>query len=422
MTSGAKPAFLQPPAPSQMIIPRRAAYPIYHGNVGVPLSRLVGCWPTEYCSTDLPGLLLNSLRDASSRNSSTAQHKKMDSPQFTFHGRSYGVASAVGLLGSPSINGLVNRQNPPKTIQYSFSESGYNSVAKCSYNDSSDLRFEALQLIQGQGSEDGSPFTGSVAVLQAVGSLPTGEWQGFTTMSIAGNHTAVALASVSNETAYFCGFLGGIYYSYLNKVQCEVTFTPTLFNVVIDMLAQNISVSPTSNDQYDIDGTGGLIDNVFMGVSFVSQTLTTMYTGLLGNAFFLNIDAVRDREGHPNVTKADITTGLAESLERLFDDYFGAVGASQLLIYNQSHTVDSTMQVQVIQLGQPVYAYVTWAINLAILAFLGFEAWRTKLWKSLPFFNCLDAKSVIIGIAASDGRGSTQGDVNQDQASAEIGK
>ena len=398
-------------------------YPIYHGNVGLCILIFLRPSLTATYFIVLPGLFLNSLRDASSRNSSTAQHKKIDSPQFTFYGRSYGVASAVGLIGTPSMASSDGRQYLPEVTHYSFSENGYDSAVKCTYNESSDLRFEALQLVQGQGNAPDSPFTGSVTVFQAVGSLPTGVWNGFTTISIVNNSTAVALASVSNDTAYCCGFLGGSYYPYLNQVQCDVTFNPTLFNVDVDLLIQNISVSPVLKNHYDIDDTGGLIDNAFKGISFISQILTTMYTGLLGDAFLININAVRDREGHTNATKDDVITGLAESLERLLDDYLGAIGASQLLLYNQSHTIDSRVQIRVVQLGQPIYAYLTWAINLAIIALSGFEAWRTKIWKSLPYFDCLDTKSVILGMTANDRRPSTEiGLWNGDAGDRKLGK
>ena len=314
----------------------------------------------------------------------------------------------MGLLGSPDISGLEGREYPPKVNQFSFWEGGYDSAVQCTYNAASDLRFDELTVIEDPGHATNSSYTGNIAVLQAVGSLPTGVWQGFTTISINNNQTAVALASVANDTTYLYGFLGGDFYPSLNNIQCEATFTPTLFRVAVDVLAQNISVTPTLKNVSDIDSTGGLINNTFMGVSFVSQILTTMYTGILGDALLTNINAVSDRENHTTATQNDSLTGLAESLERLIDDYFGAIGASQLLIYNQSSTVDSMVQIQVVQLGLPVYTYVTWALNLVILVLFGYEARRTNFWKNLPLFNCLDIKSAILGAMANDVRESTK--------------
>ena len=280
-------------------------------------------------------------------------------------------------------------------------ESGYNSAVRCTHNATSDLRFEELQYLQGEAPETNSFFI-DTAIFQAVGSLPTGAWGGCTTVSVVDNSTAVAIAGVANDTAYLYGFLGGTAYPFLNNVQCEATFTPTLFNIDVDVQTQNISVIPTMGNNIDIDSTRGLVNNTFMGVSFVSQMLTTLYAGLMGDALFTNIEAVSERANHTNVTLDDSLTGLAESLETLIDDYFGAIGASQLLIYGQSRTVNSTVQIQVVQLGLPVYAYVTWALNLVILVLFGYEARRTNFWKRLPLFNCLDTKSAILGATANN--------------------
>lgn len=241
---------------------------------------------------------------------------------------------------------LKGRQYLPRVNQFSFSESGYDSAIECIYNESSDLRFEYIEGIQ-----------------------------------------------------------GGRFYSYLNNIQCEATFTPTLFDVTVDELAKSISVKPTTKHHLDSDDTGGLINNAFMGVSFVSQILTTMYTGILGDALLISINAVRDREGHTTATEADNTTGLAESLARLVDDYFGAIEASQLLVYNQSRAVDSKEQIQVIRLGQPVYIYVTLVLNLVTLAVFGFEASRTRFRKTFLLFNCLDTQSAILGATANNNVG-----------------
>lgn len=134
-------------------------------------------------------------------------------------------------------------------------------------------------------------------------------------------------------------------------------------------MAQNILVTPTSSNvsNADIDLTRGLINNTFMGVSFLSQILTTMCTGVLGDAPNLNIDAVQNRENYPNRTESDVTTGLARSLGLLLDVYLGSIAASQLILLNQFQSLTTTMGIEVVQIGEPVYAYISFFINLAIL-------------------------------------------------------
>lgn len=346
---------------------------------------------TEFCFLVMTGLLLNSVRDASSRNTSTPQHNKLDKSGYSFYGRSYGVASGVGVIDQQEFTGVKN---------YSFSESGYDSRVRCALNESSNLYFQDLKLIDG-GTQGAENFTGSVMILQADGSLPTGAWTGFTTMSIVDNQTAFALAAVYDDTRYFYGLLPGRFYPNLTNVQCEVNFSPASFDVMVDVQARNISVTPRMIDtpQVNIDSTGGLVNNTFMGLSFLSQILTTMYTGVLSDAFTLNVQAVQNREHHATVTESDVTTGVAESLELLLDEYFGAIAASQSMLWNQTKPVSATMKIEVVQLGEPVYAYVTFAINLTILILLLYESFRTGFWKDLPRMNCLDAKCAILGAA-----------------------
>jgi hypothetical protein len=283
---------------------------------------------------------------------------------------------------------------------YTYSEPGYFSGVQCIYNHSSNLNFTNLALIQ--GTDGNSPFTGSVMALQAVGSLPTGEWTGFTTMSIVDNETAFALAAQANDTHYMYGLIGGRFYTILDHIQCSVSFTPQLFNVNVDVLSQNIAVIPTPYASIDIDPSRGLVNNTFYSLNFLSQILTTMYTGVLADAFTLNIEAVQARNNHSNInaTESDILTGVTEGLELLLDFYFGSIGASQLMLFNSSTPVRATISYTAVRLVEPVYAYASFGINIIIVLWFAFEAARTRFWKDLPLFNSLDLKSVIVGFAA----------------------
>ncbi|KAH7011960.1 hypothetical protein EDB80DRAFT_407876 [Ilyonectria destructans] len=50
------------------------------------------------CGAAKTGLLLNSVEQAPSRDTSIPRYRKLDNIGFTYHGRSYGVASTVGLV------------------------------------------------------------------------------------------------------------------------------------------------------------------------------------------------------------------------------------------------------------------------------------------------------------------------------------
>lgn len=115
---------------------------------------------------------------------------------------------------------------------YRYSEQGYVSDVQCIHNQSSNLSFVDL------GGTD------YVRALQAVGSLPTGGWTHGFIMGSPDDSMAFALAAQANDTNYLYGLISGINYQHLNNTQCEVTFSPMLFDVNVDNIAQNITVTP----------------------------------------------------------------------------------------------------------------------------------------------------------------------------------
>ncbi|KAH6985641.1 hypothetical protein BKA56DRAFT_291014 [Ilyonectria sp. MPI-CAGE-AT-0026] len=81
------------------------------------------------------------------------------------------------------------------------------------------------------------------------------------------------------------GFVIGKSYS---AFQCEAAFMPDKFNVIGDMVANNISVTRVRGDaqrQLDIDFTRGLVNVSSHSVSFLSRTPTTLCTSALGDSF-----------------------------------------------------------------------------------------------------------------------------------------
>ena len=345
----------------------------------------------------LPGILVNSISVASSSNALIPQYPKLDRSGFSFYGRSYGVAARVGLTSDPTTTTTTPGQ-AHFVENYTFSETGYLSDVSCIFNETSDVYFEDLAGVDG-GTYGGGNWSGYVVVQQATGSLPTGPWQGFTIMAIADNCTVIALAAGHNDTHYIYGLAAGYYYPNLTNVQCKVNLTPTLFDIAVNVSTSNISVIPAADQSriIDIDPTRGLVNNTFTSLNYLSQIITTMYTSVLGDAFMVNVDAVKTRENHTTITESDVLTAVSESLELLLDEYFGALAASQIMQYNESIPVNATMCIAVVQLGEPVYAYITFGINLALVLLFLYESTRTRFWQNLPAFNVLDTKSAVLG-------------------------
>lgn len=97
-------------------------------------------------------------------------------------------------------------------------------------------------------------------------------------------------------------------------------------------------------------------------------------------------------------------------LEALVDDTLIATGSAQLVIANDTTSHQLTARVQALQIGQRVYVYATAALNALLLLVVLMEAFRNSGWRSLPKFDFVDIKSVVI--ASSQGGAATAHEVN----------
>ncbi|KAH8589530.1 hypothetical protein B0O99DRAFT_472061, partial [Bisporella sp. PMI_857] len=347
------------------------------------------------------GLLLNSISQASSRDSSKQpQIDKLDNTGYIYNGRSYGVASTIGLVRS--VPGV---QSQDKIASLSYQEYGYRTVVDCIYNDTSALKLHEVKNVPIPESRI------TPTVVWANGSLPNGKWSGFPSWASFRSESVVALAANYTQR-YMYGFIGGFYYANtaygppLNNIQCEATFHPESFEVYVNTTTKSISVTPLGESvpQKDIDSSRRLVNTTFLGPSLMSQVLTTGYASIFGDAFKRNIENVRVRAGHGTPDDSDACKGVAEGLETLIDNFLGSTGAAQVMLNGESQTINASMTLRTMQLGEPTYTYSVLAVSLAIILLLLVEAVRTKFWRNFPLFNLLDLKSAILGVAANSKR------------------
>ncbi|RFU26769.1 hypothetical protein B7463_g9558, partial [Scytalidium lignicola] len=361
------------------------------GNISALGTFTYVAWKTK------TGLLLNSVDQASSRNSSLPRYKKLDNTGFTYTGRSYGVASTIGLLDpTPKITGT-----HLTILNISFIENGYQSEVSCIYNQSSRLVFNEL----GYFNTPGGLY--APTGFWPNGSLPNGDWPGFPTWGVLNSDFVTALAAVKSQDQYMYGFMAGKYYNGLNATQCVVTFTPTRFQVSVDMTAKNISVVPVgiiSNPADDIDSSRALVNISFYGPSYLSQTLTTMYSSVLGDSFLNNIGKVQAREGDTDSASSNLTV-IEEGLELLIDQFLGSSGAAQVMLLHDTKPVDCTITVQAEQFGSRGFASSSLAVSIIVISVAVVQACKRNLWRDLPVFDCLDLKSATIGSAKGSAKG-----------------
>jgi hypothetical protein len=348
--------------------------------------------------TDRTGLLLNSINHSSRHKSSLPQIRKTDNTGYVYHGRSYGVAAGIGLKKPRQTSPARGAKNT-KITDFSYYESGYRSNVDCIFNASSALKLESSKTWHDPGSQL------DAAAYSATGSLPNGHWPGFPALGFeGGNSTIFAIAASYGKGRYVYGIVSGHIWANFTGIQCEVRFTPDIFQVTVNVASKNISVTPLGDQSgfVDFNNSESLKNVAFSAPSFLSQVLTTGYTSVMETAFWDNIDNVRARQNHTDASKSDILTGVSEAFESLLDHSFGCIGAAQLMLVNDAQTVKANATIKTMQLGEPkYYTYSVFGISMAILLLLGVEAARSRFWRGLGLFNCLDLKSAIVGIVAT---------------------
>lgn len=207
-------------------------------------------------SSEKTGLLVNSIREASSTNTSLPRLNKLDNSRYKFSGRSYGVASTVGLVPEPSLTANIGSGSLQK---FEYEELGYHSSVICIYNDTSNLSLTENGHFKTPGGIYGP--TG----FWANGTLPTGIWDGYPTWAVIDNGTVTAIAAVANSSHYVYGFAVGHYNQDLSHIQCEVEFTPRLFSIEVDARSQIITVEAVKT----ISETASTMDHVPLDESVV---------------------------------------------------------------------------------------------------------------------------------------------------------
>ncbi|CAH0057860.1 unnamed protein product [Clonostachys solani] len=78
------------------------------------------------------------------------------------------------------------------------------------------------------------------------------------------------------------------------------------------MYVKNISVKVREERPVDINPSQTLTNISFNGVGGLSQTLTSLYTSLLGDSFMRNIHSLRNQNKQEKITDEDVIQALEE--------------------------------------------------------------------------------------------------------------
>lgn len=336
--------------------------------------------------------LLDSARIASTVG--TRNHSKPDSLGWTYQGRSYGVGSSQGLNVAQGL--------PPhyKLIDYTYNETGYLATAVCQRNNSANITFEF------------DTQSHNVDIWYVTGRLPNSLLHEFYPVTAWHRDTrdeaaVCAWAAVSNNNtgSHMIGIVASALYGNFSNLQCDISFAPQSFSVNVNRTSQIMAVSLNNNTAaVDIEPTGHLQSNAIWSINLLSRMTPSLYVSVLGEGLAYNLYSLMEQHNSTpssNIDEELIFTATADSFIAMLDTVLGIYSGAQLILANSSAHTPIAGTFEAMRFGQPLYQWIVLAVNLVLLIFVLIEGVRTRWWRSLPLFDPLDVKSVVL--AASSG-------------------
>ena len=360
----------------------------------------------------LQGLLLLSASSATSLDGWPRKHSKLDDPRWEYVGRSFGTGSSVGQLNE--------RIFDDRLLRYSYTEFGYNAEVSCIQNSTSDFYFRLIGYAEQNISASEYQSTHhpelqfDISLPPTRSELSTYFAEGYLPNSMMGvpelypmiswhqeyENIAAWATSVNRGRNMIAVAAGTKLYQELNQTQCEVFFTPMAFNVSVDRRQHSISVeAQISAEPQDIDSTGHLQSNVMHSINLLARMSPSLYVSVLGETLSRNVERMRKQKPYLNQTEA-VLSAAEESFTAIIDDVLVAYGASQILNAHDTTFSAARGVTQAVQIGQPLYRHLTFALNSLIIFVVVFEAAHTRCWNRLTRFNYLDIKGVVIASSA----------------------
>jgi hypothetical protein len=333
---------------------------------------------------------------ASSVDGLPVLNRKADNSNYTYHGRSYGIAASVGVMDG-ELTGNTH------LLRYSFNETGYRTTYTCVFNASSKSTLTATEY------EGGSVYRFRSGYEHAGGG-------GYWAADLSGGDNILAAGAwfidaedepMPGTYKYGVDIYGAGNYTVFNTTQCIGTFVPATFEVNVDATERSITVIPSSNANGKVDE----IDPQHLIVKSAGDTLaalaimsTTAYFSTLGQMFLNNLFNVHQQAiNSSEIDSARTLRAVAESLQALADQNIFSSAGAQLVIGNVSQDTSAIAYVSGIQIGQAGFIYAAVAINAAIVLILVFEAAVTRLWRRSTKLNFADVKSMVVGSSIGGG-------------------
>ena len=355
-------------------------------------SKYIGYVFTYSPNYNLQGLILNDAVSATRPDNVTRIHRKLDNTGYSYTGRSYGVASSVGLVDQTVSTTAI--------LSYQYNESGYLSNVSCIVNATSDWALSGPVYTPQDGTYPN--------IYLASGTLANGNAEKYAACGLAGSEEIFALVGSARSGQNIFAIAAGQNYATLDKAQCTVRFTSTVFSVAVNVTERLIAVaplprSPARADAPDIEPTGSITGFAMRVPTSISQQhACDLYRSLVGSTFVQNIQSVRpDFQGpggaDATTPAADVLRGVEDSLTAMLDSTLFALSSAQLMIANDTFATPTALSVRAIRFGEPAFMYIIAGINFAVALLYLVELVRTRVWRGLGKFDYTDIKSVIVG-------------------------
>ncbi|KAJ4368544.1 40S ribosomal protein S21 [Didymella sp. IMI 355093] len=236
-------------------------------------------------------------------------HSKWDNSRYQFVGRSFGVGASPGLTDR-EIGELQYVQ------RYTYNEIGFFADTKCIYNESSALSIALYDT----GTKAGFP-----SIYWAYGALPNSNWSEimqhpyppnqlypagmdyYVQSAFGGDGSIVSTFNrgpINDDTRWMFGMAAGGGYPQLDKIQCQITFEPSLFRVEVSPVNTTIEVSRIEGVQVEDPDPTTNLRKVAADSYQLSYITTSLYTSTVGDSFMENVRNLQARRSVFNTSSS----------------------------------------------------------------------------------------------------------------------
>lgn len=314
--------------------------------------------------------------------------QRIDAPDWSNSGRSYGVGSSVG-WAEPA-----NSYHGYKA--YNYSEHGYFANATCIYNASSNYAILPYQ---------NATIENHVATYRVNGTLPNsieGHVEYYWISQTTGSNNLLAWSALGNAGSNVLGAAGTGYYKVWNQTQCSVTFTPSEYSVYVNITARTIQVilSSSGGSTTDIEPTGLLAMNIFNNLELMSRIAGNNVVSTLGVVMSNNLRIAQGIYA-ASLTEEEVTLrAMEESLEVMLDNVLIGYGSAELATFSNSQPANVTGLFNAVRVGSDKYTFAVLGVSVLVLVLVLEELARTRFWTGMPEFDFSNVQSIAIAASA----------------------